>query len=66
MEKAQIKFLPVRYFPSFNLQEDHYRLQAELRNFYHNIEKHSKNGCEAALRKQNIHNKLRESIKICN
>ena len=68
MQENQIIFYPLRYckrFPTYEKQVWLHERQLEFQEFYRILEYEEHDAYQRALRKQNIHNALRESIQIC-
>lgn len=67
MQTAKIIFYPLRYckrFPTYDVQVWLHERQLEFQAFYQQVEFEEKSKYQVALRKQMIHNKLRESIYL--
>jgi hypothetical protein len=67
MQTAQIIFYPLRYctrFPTYDVQVWLHERQLEFQSYYQQLEFEETNKYNIALRKQMIHNKLRESIYL--
>lgn len=64
MEKAQVKFFPIKWFPPYVETVRLNELQLEFQHAFWLMAKESKDAYQLALRKQMLHNKLRDTLHL--